>query len=383
MTDLTPPTSAGGLAPASPEPAAAPLAPPVPAVPGALVVLAVIAVFAALHWAQAVFIPLVLGVLISYALNPLVSALARISIPRALGAALVLTLALGGIVLAAQGLRDDVSALLEQLPVAAKKLERSLRTQMNGGAFQKMQQTAQQLDKAAAAAIGAPTQGQAPARAEPRFDWRSVLWMGSVSAAAAIGQFSVVIFLVYFLLASGDLYKRKLVKIVGPSLTEKRITVQILDDINSQIERFLFVQLLSGAIVAVATWLGLRALGLENAGVWGIAAGVLNTLPYVGPVIVGGGTALVAFMQFGTLTMSLVVGGVTLLITSLEGLLLLPWLTSRTARMNAVAVFVGFVFWGWLWGPWGLFLAVPLMLIIKSVCDRVENLKPFGELLGS
>ena len=376
--------SAADLTPArgSQEPEVAPLAPPVPAVPGALVVLAVIAVFAALHWAQAVFIPLVLGVLISYALNPVVSALARIGIPRALGAALVLTVALGGVVLAAQGLRDDVGALFEQLPAAAKKLERSLRTQMNGGAFQKMQQTAQQLDKAAAAAIGTPAPAQA-ARAEPRFDWRNVLWMGSVSAAAAIGQISLVVFLVYFLLASGDLYKRKLVKIVGPSLTEKRITVQILDDINSQIERFLFVQLLSGAIVALATWLALRALGLENAGVWGIAAGVLNTLPYVGPVIVGGGTALVAFMQFGTLTMSLVVGGVTLLITSLEGLLLLPWLTSRTARMNAVAVFVGFVFWGWLWGPWGLFLAVPLMLIIKSVCDRVENLKPFGELLGS
>ena len=105
-------------------------------------------------------------------------------------------------------------------------------------------------------------------------------------------------------------------------------------------------------------------------------------IPYLGAVIVTAGTALVALLQFGTLSMALLVGGVSLLITSLEGLLLTPWLAGRASRMNPVVVFVGVLFWGWLWGVWGLLLGVPIIMIIKSICDRVEDLKPVGELLG-
>jgi predicted PurR-regulated permease PerM len=99
-------------------------------------------------------------------------------------------------------------------------------------------------------------------------------------------------------------------------------------------------------------------------------------------VVVTAGTALVAFLQFGTVSMALLIGGVSLLITSLEGYLLTPWLTGRASRMNPVVVFVAVLFWGWLWGVWGLLLGVPIMMGIKSICDRVEDLKPVGELLG-
>jgi predicted PurR-regulated permease PerM len=109
---------------------------------------------------------------------------------------------------------------------------------------------------------------------------------------------------------------------------------------------------------------------------------VFNSIPYFGPVLVTGGTLVVAFLQFGTIRMALIVAGVSLAITSLEGFLLTPWLTSRAARMNAVAVFVGLLFWGWVWNVWGLLLAVPLLMVIKAVCDHVEDLNPVGELLG-
>jgi len=126
----------------------------------------------------------------------------------------------------------------------------------------------------------------------------------------------------------------------------------------------------------------LAMAGLENAAIWGIAAGLFNSIPYLGPVVVTGATALIAFMQFGTINMALLVGGATLVITSLEGFLLTPWLTGRASRMSAVVVFVGVLFWGWLWGVWGLLLGMPILMMIKAVCDRVEDLKPFGELLG-
>jgi len=216
----------------------------------------------------------------------------------------------------------------------------------------------------------------------PPINVSDYLMWGSLGIVAALGQFVLILFLVYFLLASGDLYRRKLVKIVGPSFTDKKLTVQILQEIDRQIEMFLLVQVFTSTIVAVATWLAFRALGVEQAAVWGVLAGIFNSIPYFGPVLVTGGTSLVAFLQFGNIRMAVLVGGLSLVITSLEGFLLTPWLTSRAARMNAVAIFVGLLFWGWVWNVWGMLLAVPLLMVIKAVCDHVEDFKGVGELLG-
>ena len=109
---------------------------------------------------------------------------------------------------------------------------------------------------------------------------------------------------------------------------------------------------------------------------------MFNSIPYFGPVLVTGGTAVVGFLQFGSLKMAALVAGVSLVITSVEGFLLTPWLTSRAARMNAVAVFVGLLFWGWVWNVWGMLLAVPMLMALKAVCDHVEDFKSVGELLG-
>jgi len=114
----------------------------------------------------------------------------------------------------------------------------------------------------------------------------------------------------------------------------------------------------------------------------GVPAGVLNIVPYLGPVIVAAVVFVVGFVQFGTIGMAAAASGITVVVTSLEGYVVTPWLTSKAAEMNAVAIFVGLLFWGWIWGLAGLLLAVPLMLALKAVCDRVEELKPVGELLG-
>jgi predicted PurR-regulated permease PerM len=132
----------------------------------------------------------------------------------------------------------------------------------------------------------------------------------------------------------------------------------------------------------VATSLAFWWLGLEQAALWGLLAGVFNSIPYFGPVIVTGASGLLAFLQFNDLRMTLLIAGTAFAITSLEGMFLTPLLSSKAARMNGAAVFVGLLFWGWVWDVWGLLLAVPMLMIIKAVCDHVEDFKGVGELLG-
>ena len=176
--------------------------------------------------------------------------------------------------------------------------------------------------------------------------------------------------------------RRKLVKLAGPTLSKRRVTLEAINEIHDQIQRYMLVNLFTSVVVGVATWLSFTALGLNNAAVWGIAAGVLNLVPYIGAALITGGSALVGFMQFGTLEAALLVAAVSCVINGVEGFLLTPWLTSRANQMNPVAIFIGVLAWGWLWGAWGLLLGVPVLVIVKAVCDRIEDLKPVGEILG-
>ena len=351
-----------------------------------LTVLAASAVVLMLQYAQAMVIPIVLGVLISYALDPIVSAMERRRIPRSVGAAFLLLVLVGAGGWLLYGLRSEASAIVEQLPQAARRLRHTLENDRptTAKAIEQVQKAATELQRAAdVAAPPPPSTGVQRVQVEAApFSIGEYLMYGSLGAAAAAGQLVLILFLVYFLLASGDLYRRKLVKLAGPSLAQKKIPLQILAEIDRQISAFLLVQLFTSTVVALATWLAFRALGLQQAAVWGILAGVFNSIPYFGPVIVSAATAAVAALQFGNVHMTLLVSGVALAITTLEGFLLTPWLTSRTARMNAVAIFVGLLFWGWVWNVWGMLLAVPMLVVIKAVCDHVEDFKPVSELLG-
>lgn len=354
-----------------------------------LAVLAVLAVIAALRWASPFFIPLMLGLMSSYALTPLVNWLERrLRLSRPLGAALLLTALLGALGGTTYALADQANAVVEALPNAARKLGDAMRKQRTAqpGAMEKMQNAATQLERAAEESGGSTTAGRGVTRVQierPRLNIKDYLWSGTLGLMSLVGQIVVVIFLTYFLLISGNTFRRKLVKIAGPSLSRKKITVQALDEINWQIQRYLLVQLGSSVLVGLVTGLSFWALGLNNAAVWGVAAGVLNLVPYVGAILVTAAAALVAFLQFGQVNMALWVGGASMAIHMVQGNLLTPWLTSQASRMNPVAVFVGVLAWGWLWGVWGLLLGIPILMAVKAVCDRVDDLKPVGELLGT
>ena len=253
-------------------------------------------------------------------------------------------------------------------------------------ALETVQKAASQLEQAAqeSGASASSTRGTMHVVVEPsHFNVKDYLWLGTMGLLTLMGQTTVVVFLTYFLMISGDTFRRKLVKLAGPRLSSKKITLQALNEVTGQIQRYLQVQLLTSALVGVLTWLALLAIRLDNAAVWGIVAGVLNLVPYVGSMIMATASALVGFLQFGSLNMAMAVGGVSLLIHTLVGNLLTPWMTGRASRMSPVAVFVGLLAWGWLWGVWGLLLGIPILMIVKAICDRVDDLKPIGEFLGS
>ncbi|MBK6594784.1 MAG: AI-2E family transporter [Burkholderiales bacterium] len=353
-----------------------------------LVILATLASIFMLRWASAVFIPIMLGLMLSYALSPVVDWLHRRRIPRAISAAVLLLGIIGGAGSTAYALSDDAGKLVELLPPAAQKLRNTIQAlpRQSNNTLITVQKAAAELEQAAQESTGVATAARGVQRVQiekARFDIKDHLWDGTLGLVTFAGQTGMVALISFFLMASGDSFRRKLIKLTGPTLSKKRITLQALNQIHDQIQRYMLVQLFTSTLVGVATWLCFLAIGMEHAAVWGIAAGVLDLVPYVGSVVITTGSMLVSFLQFGTLNMVLLVGGISMLLHILEAFLLTPWLTSRANKMNPFAIFVGVLAWGWLWGVWGLLLGVPILVITKAICDRVDDLKPVGEFLGA
>jgi predicted PurR-regulated permease PerM len=355
----------------------------------AFTTVAVVTVVLFLQYAEPVLIPIVIGILLSYVLGPMVDSLARHGVTRWLGAVVVILAFVGGLGFATYKLAPQILSIVDEMPNATRRLlERSKFSQKpteNESAIEKVQRAATEIDKAAAAAAEPTPTQRGVTRVQivqPAFSATDYLWAGGRSVIGFMGQLAMVLFLVFFLLLTGDLFKRKLVKIAGPTLTKKKVTVQIMDDINRQISGFLRVQVLTSAVVGLATGIALWAFGVKQFVVWGVLAGIFNSVPYLGPLIVTGGLGTVVFIQFDDLWKTGYICGITLAITSLEGWLLTPTLMSRAAQMNPMAIFVGLLFWSWVWGVWGTILAVPMMMTAKAICDRVEDLQPVGELLG-
>lgn len=342
-----------------------------------------------LYYGKAVVMPVVLAVLLTYALEPFVRHLTRLGIPRFLAAALAISAVVGAGVVVGYQLRTHAAAVIASLPDAMQKVRDAiaLRNQTRSNdTVDQLQKAAKELEKTVEAVAGTnvPVPKGVPRVqvAPPGFSLRGYLWSGSWELARLIGQAVVLTFLVYFLLAAGDLYKRKLVRMVGSELWRKRLTVEVLNEIDAKVERFFLVQMLSSALVAVVTWLALAWMNVENAAVWGVAAGILNSIPYFGAILVSVGLALVAFLQFGTPFAAFQVAMTAFAITTLEGMLLTPALMGRAAGINQVAMFVSLLFWGWMWGIVGTLLAVPIMMMVKTVCERVDGLQGVGELLS-
>ena len=354
----------------------------------ALGILATLALVFALRWAQSFAISLLVGIFLAYTLNPLVVWLERIKVPRILGASIVMLAVVCALALGTYSLRGQMQTIVEQLPEAASKLSARLARLRIGEliSMQKVQTAAREIEKATSQAESGSSVPKQPATHvvvdQAGFKLSNVLWLGSMGALGFVGAAAMVGFLVFFLLLSGDTFKRKLVRLMGPSLSKQKITVHILDDINESIQRYMLMLLMTSLLVTLLSWIAFSLIGLENAGAWAVAAGLLHVVPYFGPVVTAGATGLAAFLQFDSLWMALFVSGASVAIATVVGIFVTTWMTGKIAKMNAAAVFIALLFWSWLWGVWDMLLGIPIIFIVKVISEHIEQLHPVSELLG-
>jgi predicted PurR-regulated permease PerM len=345
-------------------------------------ILAVLATAFFLRETREVFVPVALALLASFAAYPLVRRIDGLGVPRPVSAALVVGGIVGILGWGGWTLKDDFAAGARDLPQQIRQIRTQVQSGANGGIVSRLREAARELQDAAeftgtsAAGAsfvppGAAAGGNgATSSAAPIAGY---LWQESFSVLSLAGQSTVFVFLLFFFLVGADRWRARLVTLSGDVLSSRRTGAEVLDEINRQIQRFLLVQVATAVIVGVATWVVLLRFGAPTPALWAVAAGLLNWVPYFGPVIVSVGLAIVGFVA-GGLEMAGQLAGAALVITTLEGWLLTPLLLGRAARMNTIAILLGLLFWSWVWGVWGTILAVPLMSMIKAVSDQIEPL---------
>jgi predicted PurR-regulated permease PerM len=364
------------------EPEARPAA-TIPEVPSNLrptQIIALLLFLAALRYAAEFVVPLLVAVLAAIALAPPVRGLSRV-VPRWLASAIVVMGIAGLVGVTTWLLSDDISAFSRRLPSIVRDVRGAIQSASpRQGLIRQLQQAVTELEQTAAPKPK-PADATPVTIVEP-VDVQQQVMAWARRAGSFLMEAVLLMFLVYFLLASGEFFQRKFVKLSGDRLSERRVTLQMIDEIARKIAGYIFYMSWSGALVGVVTWLAFYALGVRYAGLWGVAAGVLNWIPYFGPTVVMAAAAVAALVQFKTLAMMATVAGVSIVITSLEGYLLTPIVLGREARVNSVAVFISVMFWGWMWGIPGMLLAVPIVMIVKTIADHVESLSSLSQLLG-
>jgi predicted PurR-regulated permease PerM len=290
-------------------------------------------------------------------------------------------LIVGGVFL----LRDDATAAIAELPSAARKIRMAAHenARQPQGPMGHVRAAAAELNRAAAEAAngGKPVPAPAPA-AEPTQLQR---WLSEQSGKAldVVIEIGIAGLLAFFLLAAGDTFRRKLVHVAGPTLAARRITVEILDEIDAQVQRYLLTMVVINTLIGLATWGILAAFGVQHAALWGVVAAVLHIVPYAGSALTIIATGFAAFVQFEEISRALLVALAVGVVATVLGMGLSAWIQGRAFRMNAVTVFVALLFFGWLWGGWGLLVGVPLLAIAKTTIDRIPSLERFVSLLSN
>jgi predicted PurR-regulated permease PerM len=335
-------------------------------------------VFYTLYFAKSFFIPVAIALLFNLLLSPVVRRLARLHVPEGLGAALVLLGALAVLAFSAVGLARPAAEWLERAPLSLWQVQYKLGALMES--VEEMRRATEELEQLAKV-------GQEQAAAAEGEDQTTVVLEGpglARSVLAGTTSFAtsafITIILLYFLLASGDLFLAKIVRVL-PRLTDKKRAVEIARQAERDISRYLTTVTAVNACLGVVTAAAMYLLGMPNPVLWGVVAGVLNFVPYLGALVTIGVLGLVAVLTFDDPWRMLLPPATFFVLTALEGQVVSPILHGRRLALNPVVIFVGLLLWGWLWGIPGILLAVPLLATLKIFCDNIEPLAPIGEFL--
>jgi predicted PurR-regulated permease PerM len=339
-----------------------------------ITILAVLALFYTLYFSRAFLLPLVLALLLKFLLSPAVRTLkTRLGLREPLGAILVLAALVAALVYGVYMLSRPAAAWLHRIPDTVHRLEATIaRLQEPVERVTAAAETVEQLTKMSDR--GKHVQ-------EVRLD-RPGLSEGLLDDAQSVLFGTVMLFiLLYFLLASGELFLGKLVKVL-PRLEDKVHAVQIFGEVENQVFRYLFTMTLINIGLGTAVGIAMALFGLPDPLLWGVVAGLMNFVPYLGPIVTSGIIALVGLATFETVTPALLAAFVAWLLNAIEGSFVTPFVVGKRLTLNPVVIFLGLTFWGWMWGIAGSLLAVPLLATFKIFCDHIEPLAPIGEFLG-
>ncbi|HLX10182.1 MAG TPA: AI-2E family transporter [Thermoanaerobaculia bacterium] len=337
--------------------------------------LFVLASFYTLYFCRSLLLPLVLAMLFSLLLLPAVRGLKRLRIPEPLGAGLVLLTVLGGVGFGIYELSTPATAWMQRAPQSLRAGEAKLRDLKRS--VQRLGRATEQVEKIAEVNPGSgPPQGAVAVQSTPTLRERLLS-----EAADLVTGGGVMLVLLYFLLASGDLFLRKLIKVL-PRLADKRRAVEIARQVERDVSGYLSIVTMINLGLGAAVAICFALIGVPNPLLWGAMVTITNFVPYLGPAINYGVFAMVGLLTFNTVPHMLAPAGVFLVLNVLEAYLFTPILLAKRLTLNPVMLFVGLTFWGWLWGITGAVLAVPIMVVLKIFCDHIEPLAPIGEFLG-
>jgi predicted PurR-regulated permease PerM len=335
--------------------------------------LFVLAAFYTLYFARDFIIPILLAWILSSLLAPIVRLFKRVRIPEPLSALFIILALLGILSYGVYSLSDPVAAWIHRAPQVLSDVRAKLQNFIRPVA--QVQQTTKEIDKMTS--LGKDEEAPAVELKKPG--------MGEVILRRAkdllLGG-GVMLILLYFLLASGDLFLLKLVKIL-PTMENKKMAVEIYRQIEKDVSTYLTVVTLIyigfGCVIGSAMYV----LGMPNPWLWGVMAAVLAYIPYLGALVGLSTVTIVAILTFDDIFRILSVPMVYFTADTIQANLIFPMALGRRLALNPVVIFVWLIFCGWIWGITGALLAVPLLAIIKIISDQVEQLAPIGEFLGS
>lgn len=343
----------------------------------ALIGLFILALLAALHLARDLVLPIVVALLLNWMFMPAIRALQKLRIPAPLGAGIIVFGLLAAFVGGIYNLAEPAGNWTERAPQVLRQIGAKLNlitapVKEVTSATDKVQDLAESM-----AGGNADRKVQEVVVRERRFT-------AIVMDAAKEFSLSVIsaVILLYFLLASGDMFLRKIIA-VTPQLADKKRAVEISRQVETDISTYLFTVTAINVALGCAVALAMQLMGVPNPMLWGVMVGSLNFIPYLGDVVSLTVLTIVGLLTFDELWRSLLVPGVFYALTALEGYFVTPLILGQRLRLNPVVIVLSLLLWGWLWGIPGALLAVPILVVLKSVGERVESLKSYSEFLHS
>lgn len=342
----------------------------------ALTGILILLVFYSLYFAREFVMPVVLAFLLTFLLAPVVRALRRVGVPETIGAALVILAFLSGVGYGVYSLSGPARDWIERAPEGMRRVERRVRDLQRP--VTEVREAAEQVQEQVEEMAG---QGRRQRPTEVQLEGETLTGLVFTTTQAFLAGAVVTVILLYFLLASGDLFLRKLVRVL-PRLRDKKAAIEIARDMEDHVSTYLVTMTLINLGLGLAVGAAMRLAGMPNPVLWGAAAAVMNFVPYLGPLVTLVMIALVSLLTFEDLGRAMIAPALYLGLNALEGYVVTPMLLGRRLLLNPVVIFLGIIFWGWLWGIPGALLAVPILVSFKIFCDHIEPLSPIGEFLG-